>query len=276
MTAPFNNSEEQEHTLSDQNFDTREAKFHRKIYGGLKGEIRLAVLKKDLSEFCDQSLLLSGESSKPTPLNILDAGGGYGPFSIHLAEMGHKITLCDISEKMLEKAKGEFAKKNLDIAPDFLHCPIQKLDKNHKNKYDVILCHAVLEWVQAPKDILFHLFEYLKQGGILSLTFYNINGMIFKNLLRTNYKKILTQDYAGWPGSLTPTHPLESEQVLSWLKQLKFEILCHSGIRVFYDYILDPEDKNKSPQTVMDLELEFSRKIPFRDMGRYQHILCKK
>ncbi|MBU1194687.1 MAG: methyltransferase domain-containing protein [Proteobacteria bacterium] len=276
MTTLFNNADNQDNSLSDQNFDTLEEKFHRKIYGGLKGDIRLAVLKKDLSEFCARSFLFSDVPSGQAPLNVLDAGGGYGPFSIHLAEMGHKLTLCDISEKMLEKAKAEFAKKDLAIVPEFLHCPIQKLDKNHKNKYDLVLCHAVLEWVQTPKDILSHLYEYLKADGILSLTFYNINGMIFKNLLRTNYKKILKQDYTGWPGSLTPTHPLESEQVLSWLKQLKFEILCHSGIRVFHDYILDLVDKNKSPQTVLDLEVQFSRKKPFRDMGRYQHILCKK
>lgn len=264
--------EKQDHNISDQNFDLLEAKFHRKIYGGLKGDIRLAVLKKDLSEFCDKAFI----PSKQTALHILDAGGGYGPFSIHLANLGHKITLCDISEKMLDKAKTEFMNKNLSSQADFLHCSIQELGKTHKNKYDLVLCHAVIEWVQNPKDILSYLLEYLKPDGLLSLTFYNINGMIFKNLLRTNYKKIIKEEYNGWPGSLTPTHPLDSEQVLSWLYHFKFEILCHSGIRVFHDYILDLEDKNKSPETVVNLELKFSRKLPFRDMGRYQHIVCQK
>lgn len=258
--------------FSDQNFDTLEKKFRRKIYGGLKGDIRLAVLKKDLSQFCNKALI----PPDLIPLNIFDAGSGYGPFSILLASLGHKITLCDISIKMLENAKKEFKNKSLMSQTKFLHCPIQKLEDHHKNKYDIVFCHAVLEWVQNPREILSNCIELLTPDGVLSLTFYNLNGMIYKNLLRANYNKILEEDYAGWPGSLTPTYPLAPEQVLSWLEDFKLDMLCHSGIRVFHDYILDAEDKNKSPETVVDLELKFSRKMPFRDMGRYQHMLCKK
>lgn len=261
-----------ENLNQDRNFDTRQEKFSRKIYGGLKGDIRLAVLKKDLSEFCNAFF------SRPdhTPLNILDAGSGYGPFSIHPAALGHKITLCDISVQMLEKAKIEFNKNNVDTQTDFFNCSIQQLGETHKNKYDLILCHAVLEWVHEPENIISCLLEYLKPGGLLSLTFYNLNGMIFKNLLRTNYKKIINEKYTGWPGSLTPTHPLLPEQVLLWLKDFDLKILCHSGIRVFHDYILDIEDQKKSRETMIDLEIKFSRTMPFRDMGRYQHILCQK
>ncbi|MCP3942630.1 MAG: methyltransferase [Desulfobacteraceae bacterium] len=256
----------------DKNFDDLALRFQRKVYGGLKGRIRLAVLKKDLKEFFRQALLPAGDQ----PLNILDAGGGSGPFSIHLAKLGHRITLCDLSEKMLSQAKNRFSDHNLADRLDLFQGPIQEHRSNKHCGYDLVLCHAVLEWVHDPKDLIHHLMRLLKMNGMLSLTFYNLTGMIFKNLLRTNYKKILEKDYAGSPGGLTPTWPRKPEEVLEWIACHPFQILGHSGIRVFHDYILNTKDQDMEPDTVMELELKLSRQLPYRDMGRYQHILGYK
>lgn len=256
----------------DRNFDDLAARFQRKVYGGLKGRIRLKVLKKDLNEFFPH--VMAPPENKP--FHILDAGCGHGPFSLELAKLGHHVTLCDISEKMLEKVAVQINEFNLQHQTTVHHCAIQDLVLSENLIYDVVLCHAVLEWVKHPRQLLNHIMKLLKPDGTLSLTFYNLNGMIYKNLLRTNYKKIQSKSYQGWKGSLTPTYPRKPEQVLKWLTDHCLEILCHSGMRVFYDYILIPEDSKKDPDTVMALELELSRQMPFRDLGRYQHILAKK
>jgi S-adenosylmethionine-dependent methyltransferase len=255
----------------DQNFDDLAHRFQRKVYGGLKGSIRLAVLEKDLREFYPRALL---PAARNKPLNILDAGGGTAPFSLGLAKLGHGVTICDLSEKMLAQAKTNFSNLNLTDRLHLFHGPIQE----HKPLlgYDLVLCHAVLEWVYDPEDLIVHLMGLLKVNGILSLTFYSLTGMIFKNLLRTNYKKILKKEYSGLPGGLTPTWPRRTEDVLEWIGLHPFKILCHSGIRVFHDYILDIDHRDREPETVMKLELELSRQLPYRDMGRYQHILGRK
>ena len=187
--------------------------------------------------------------------------------------------LCDISGKMLDLAKGRAGvicgEKDLDM-PRFLHGSIQELDL--EPGFDLVLCHAVLEWVVAPEALLARLAALVAPGGILSLTFYNLHGMVMKNLLRANYKKILREEYHGWPGSLTPAHPRKPEDVLAWIQDLPgapLEVLCHSGMRVFHDYNLDPVQNRKDPETVIDLELRFSRELPYRDLGRYQHLLLR-
>lgn len=254
---------------TDRNFDDLAPKFRRKVYGGLKGKIRLAVLEKDLGEFYPPAM----KKACARPLNILDAGGGHGPFSLGLARLGHRITICDISRKMLDIAEENFFALGLEHRLKICHNPVQKLNAENHDPFDLILCHGVLGWVADPQGLIRHLMSLLPAGGCLSLSFYNLTGMIYKNLLRTNYKKILNKTYTGYPGSLTPTWPRESAQVLAWLGEHTFEIRCHSGIRVFHDYILNLEDQNRAPDTVMALELEFSRKLPYRDLGRYQHIL---
>ncbi len=256
----------------DRNFDDLAPKFKRKVYGGLKGKIRLAVLKKDLEEFYPQALTQAGSNA----LHILDAGGGYGPFSLDIAKRGHHITLWDLSGNMLDLAEERFSAAGVvhNLTP--CHGPIQDISPDPEHPFDLILCHAVLEWVVDPKGLIDHLMGLLSPGSILSLTFYNLAGMVYKNLLRANYKKIIEKKYSGWPGSLTPTWPREPSEVLSWLSPHPIKILCHSGIRVFHDYILDPTDRDRDPAAVMKLELELSRQLPYRDLGRYQHILCMK
>jgi S-adenosylmethionine-dependent methyltransferase len=117
---------------------------------------------------------------------------------------------------------------------------------------------------------------YIKSQGFLSLTFYNLHSLIYKNLLRTNFKKIQQQDFGGARGSLTPINPLYPEQVFEWLNQLPITRLTASGIRVFHDYIFNEEHRERDPQSVIELELEFSRRQPYQLLGRYIHVLSQK
>src|SRR5690625_7332384 len=85
--------------------------------------------------------------------------------------------------------------------------------------------------------------EIVNPGGHLSITFYNVHAMAYKNLLRGNYSKVNQEDYSGFRGSLTPINPLRPETVHGWLKELSLHTVCTSGIRVFHDYILRSEER---------------------------------
>lgn len=261
----------------DRNFDDLAKRFQKNIYGGLKGEIRLAVLERDFREY----FLVApfGENKSPRPLRILDAGGGQGQFSLQFAKAGHSVVICDISAEMLKLAEQEVVLQGLEAQVQLLHCAIQDVARHINTetaKFDVVLCHAVMEWVANPAELLAHLIEYLKPQGFLSLTFYNLHSLIYKNLLRTNFKKIQQQDFGGARGSLTPINPLYPEQVFEWLNQLPLQTLATSGIRVFHDYIFNEEHRERDPQSVIELELDLSRKQPYQLLGRYIHVLCQK
>ena len=76
----------------DRNFDPIADHFAKKVYGSLKGQIRLAVLNQDISE------LLTHLPNRP--LKILDVGAGMGQISLNLAK-NHQVTLNDISQNIL-------------------------------------------------------------------------------------------------------------------------------------------------------------------------------
>ncbi len=266
-----------ESAQQDRNFDELAKRFKKNIYGGLKGDIRLAVLNRD----CAAHLQVApfDHKSTPTRWRILDAGGGQGQFSLQLAQAGHEVVICDISAEMLKLAEEQVNVLGLQDKVTLIHCALQDLPQHltaAQTQFDLVICHAVMEWMQEPQTLLPCLLNYLKQHGYLSLTFYNVHSLIYKNLLRTNFKKIINKDYGGSRGSLTPINPVDPQQVLAWVSSLPLKLLAHSGIRVFHDYIFNEEHREREPQTLLKLELEFSQQEPYRSLGRYVHLLLRK
>lgn len=255
----------------DRNFDDLAGRFKRNVYDRLKGDIRLAVLDRDLREYLPAECLNGGR-----PMRILDAGGGQGQFSLSLAKLGHEVVLCDISAEMLKLAQQNCAAAGVEDRVQLHHGSIQSFAAGNAQPFDLVLCHAVLEWVVQPQQLLQALLELLAPAGYLSLTFYNVNSIKMKNLLRTNFQKVIDGDFQGYRGSLTPTYPREPQDVYRWLAALPVQQLCCSGIRCFHDYILEPEHRAREPQQQLALELSMSREEPWRSLGRYIHVLSQK
>lgn len=262
---------------ADRNFDDLAQRFKKNIYGGLKGDIRLAVLKRDFAEQLPIAPFAEQPCAEQKPLRILDAGGGQAQFSLQFAQAGHELVVCDLSAEMLALGQEQAKQLGLEKTVTFVQSPLQSLpEKLADTQFDLVLCHAVMEWMVEPQTLLPCLNTYLKPGGHLSLTFYNLHSLIYKNLLRTNFKKIAQQDYRGSKGSLTPISPVDPADVDVWLENLPFEVLCRSGIRVFHDYIFDESQRARAPGELLAMELQFSRMEPYRSLGRYQHLLLRK
>jgi S-adenosylmethionine-dependent methyltransferase len=254
--------------MRDRSFDGIAERFVKNIYGSGKGEIRLHILWRDMQETMLDHL--------PQPARVLDAGGGLGQLSQRLANLGHDVTLCDASGDMLVLAREQFLQECPDAHVHFVHAPVQQLAQHVKGQFDVILCHALLEWLAAPRETMQDLLGHLRPGGYLSLAFYNLNSLVYRNLLRGNLRKVANNDFKGDPGSLTPMHALLPEDVMGWVREWNYELLLHSGIRVFSDFVDDHRKPKLNAEEVLEAELRFSRVEPYRSLGRYIHVLARK
>ncbi|WP_346836521.1 methyltransferase domain-containing protein [Microbulbifer sp. SAOS-129_SWC] len=257
--------------MTDRNFDDLAHRFRKRIYGGAKGEVRLAVLNRDLA-----AVLAEGES----PLRVVDAGGGQGQFALELAAAGHRVHIADISAAMLEQAAEAVAERGLENRVTLLHKPLQALPALPELcGADLVLCHAVLEWLDDPHGALVSLRRLLRPGGYLSLTFYNRRALEFRLLQRGSFyqldRNIESGDWGGHPGSLTPQNPLLLEWVEDWLAQVGLTVVAHSGIRCFHDF-MTPQIRDKLPTAaIVSKELAYSRTDPYRQLARYIHLLCR-
>lgn len=250
----------------DRNFDDIAEHFATKVYGGLKGRIRLSVLCRDLDTHLPKK-----------PLRVLDIGAGMGQMGLYLASLGHNVVLCDMSSAMLKKAKRAYMSQATDAWGDvqFLHTSYQYLPNALQNHqiypvFDVVLCHAVLEWVVKPQALTDLCRSLLVDGGILSLCFYNPASAIYRNLVLGNFNHLKNPKPTD-THTLTPRHPVPYETVMDWFGG--DVLLTQSGIRVFFDYAVQKRGGLTIDDEVVQMELLYSQVFPFLHMGRYLHLL---
>lgn len=247
-------------------FDGLADRIRKNVYSGVKGQLRLRLVGDDL-------LQTLGTGSA---LKVLDAGGGLGHMTVSLVEAGHDLTFCEPSQAMMQQAQATFEEHGIQDQVRLIARPVQDLDINETGHFDLILFHAVLEWLAEPRETLRKLLDLLIPGGSVSLMFFNVHSIIIKNLLRGNFRKVHSRDYGGKGDALTPIHPLDPADVIAWLKGWGYEICLHTGIRSFYDYLPRDLAARRSFEDIYELEREFSRKDPYRGMARYVHLIAKK
>lgn len=254
--------------LQDRNFDKLVDKFEKKVYDTLKGEWRLKLIKEDLARF-------ASETSTGEPLSIWDAGCGFAQISQWLAQAGHELTLCDLSHQMLLRAQQNFAEQNLSAT--FLEGAAQDLAPELP-EFDLVLFHAVLEWLAEPQNTLKTVAQKVKPEGTLSLLFYNRNSVVIRNTLKGAWRlpMLLSDEYMGKGKKLTPPNPQIPEEVISWLEDWGFHIEIQTGIRVFHDF-MSPEAINATNMDeLLALEYRYCRQPTYRHMARYIHIVATK
>ncbi|WP_127958226.1 tRNA uridine 5-oxyacetic acid(34) methyltransferase CmoM [Serratia microhaemolytica] len=254
--------------MQDRNFDDMAEKFARNIYGTSKGQIRQAVLWQDLSTLLTQL--------PARPLRILDAGGGEGQIACQLAALGHQVLLCDLSAEMLQRAVLLAQRQGVSNNMQFVHSSVQQIPQHLAQPVDLILFHAVLEWIAEPESALQTLFNCLLPGGALSLMFFNANGLLMRNVVLGNFHLVAGEQRRRRERSLSPLYPRQPEQVYQWLTQLGMEISGKTGVRVFHDYLQNRELQTEKFADLLALEQQYCRQEPYISLGRYIHVMAHK
>lgn len=247
--------------MQDRHFDALAGRFAEKIYGGAKGAIRLAVFQADLTEVLPER-----------PLRVLDIGAGLGHMALWLAERGHQVTLAEPAEPMLDGARERFAAAGQSAT--FIQAPWQELAAQLAQPYDLVLCHAVLEWLAEPHSILPLLRQLTAADGWLSLAFYNRDALVYRNLLKGHFRKLRSAALAGEKQSLTPQRPIDPRQ-LEQQMAAHWQIEARSGVRVFHDYMPAEFQARAELAELLEMELAYRRHPTYGGLGRYLHWLCR-
>lgn len=251
----------------DQSFDGITHKFSHNIYATTKGRLRLAVLKRDLQPWLTRA--------KQRPLKILDIGGGLGQVSQWFAELGCNIMHTDISAEIVAAAQQQHAQTGLAQRYQYLVAPLQQLPEQVADDYDLILCHAVLEWLADPAAAIALLPQLLAPQGGISLMFYNKDAKVLANVIFGNFDYVEAGLTVKKKVRLSPQQPLAPAHVAQWLEQAGLQIEYKTGVRCFHDYLKNAADKERFEQ-LLALELRYNQQAPFCDIGRYLHWQLKR
>ncbi|MGJ8681481.1 methyltransferase [Paraglaciecola sp.] len=246
----------------DRSFNNIADKFQKNIYGSTKGRLRHEMLMSYLAK----NIVLDDQ-----PLRVLDAGGGTGMMTETLLNLGHKVTLTDISDEALDVANNRL--KDFDYF-DMINTDILSLDED--SQYDLVICHAVLEWVKNPEDVLAKLGSLVKPNGFLSVSFFNKDAQLFGNMCYGNFDYVEQGMQVKNRVRLTPNNPLKPKDVLAHYVSLPLTIVHKAGIRCFHDYLRDLDKQEKLYEELKKLEIKYGSQEPYMWLGKYFQIIAKK
>jgi S-adenosylmethionine-dependent methyltransferase len=149
------------------------------------------------------------------------------------------------------------------------------------SRFDLILCHTVLEYLVEPWEAFQAFASVLRPAGLLSLLFANRYADPLRwALARGDLQKArLTLDEPASSADLfgLSRRTFTVEEVQENAARAGIDIVGHQGVRIFADYM--PEEKLRDAAfwaRLLELEAAAGALFPYRLIARYHHIMGRK
>src|SRR3954470_9647203 len=250
-------------------------KFADQAYASVKGYVRTFVLHQQLLEHLP-----------PAPATVLDVGGGAGHQSFPLAAAGYDVTLLDPSPAMLAKARQRYEQLPVEAQR---RVALVEADGEHAHdavdgrRFDAVLCHGVLGYLDQPDRIVDQLCACAPPGGIVSIMTANAHASAVRPALERRWHDALASFDArteigvlGVPGRADTVEEISELISASGVQPERWY-----GVWLFVDWLefggaqLDPTDREQLAATAA-VELEASRRDPYRQLSRVFHLVGRK
>jgi SAM-dependent methyltransferase len=249
--------------------------FVDQAYASVKGYVRTHVMHQHLLEHLP-----------PPPASVLDVGGGAGHQSFPLAHAGYEVTLLDSSPAMLDRARQRLAQ-----LPDETRRRVTFLQADGENaeeavngrRFDAVLCHGVLGYLNDPEPLVTQLCRCAGSGGVVSIMTGNARAGAVRPALERRWDDALASfDARTEIGVLGVQGRADTvEEIGGLIRGHGVEPLRWYGVWLFVDWLefsgagLDPVDPQQAA-AVAAVELEASRRDPYRQLSRVFHLVGRK
>jgi S-adenosylmethionine-dependent methyltransferase len=244
-------------------------------YASVKGLVRTYVMHHQLLEHLP-----------PPPGPLLDVGGGAGHQSFLLAQAGYDLTLLDSSPAMLDKAQERLLRLPAEVQRrvTFLQADGERADEAvDSRRFAAVLCHGVLGYLEQREALVNQLCRCAAPGGLVSIMTGNAKTMAVRPALERRWADALGSfDVTTEIGVLgAPSRADTVEELSELLLRQGVAPLCWYGVWLFVDWLefsgvaLDPGDAQQVAATAA-VELEASRRDPYRQLSRVFHLLGRK
>jgi S-adenosylmethionine-dependent methyltransferase len=144
------------------------------------GRVGAASLRTHAVSTAVDDLVTHEQARLGRALQVLDLGGGTGGLAVHLAELGHTVTVIDPSPDALAALTRRAAESGVADRVTALQGDADSLVRTESaadagrtvltGPYDLVCCHGVLEVVDDPAATLTAASGVLAPGGHLSVT----------------------------------------------------------------------------------------------------------
>jgi S-adenosylmethionine-dependent methyltransferase len=212
-------------------------------------------------------------------LTVLDVGGGTGGFAVPLAQAGHAVTVVDASPDALAALTRRAADAGVAGRVRAVQGDGDALASLvDPASVDLILCHAVLEVVDQPADVVAAIAAALRPGGAVSLLVAGRAAAVLGRAVNGHLRaaSALVDDPDGRAGARdTLRRRYDVETAVDLLRSAGLEVEETHGVRVLADLVPAAVVEEDS-QALLELELALSARPPFRDIASQLHLFARR
>jgi|WetSurMetagenome_2_1015567.scaffolds.fasta_scaffold62554_2 S-adenosylmethionine-dependent methyltransferase len=215
-------------------------------------------------------------------LRILDVGGGNGFDSIYFAKQGHEVTLIDSSSLMLAEANKLVEQEGLAAQITFCQTDANALASYlNEQRFDLILCHLMLEFVENTQALLRDLCQLLEPDGLLSVVDPNRFSQVhqyafYSGDLKSAAARIGARDYAHpWVKRNVPE--FSAQEIIEELKESRCDLAGQYGISCLCSWL--PNERKFEDEYYAELEqLEhrLTDTYPYYLLARFYQVIGRK
>ena len=210
----------------------------------------------------------------PPPLAVLDVGGGTGELAADLARDGCSVTLLDFSPAMLEEAHRRCAGLNVTlVCAQASQIPALF----GAERFDLVLCHSLLEFVDDPSALLVQLARLMRDGGLLSIVVGNrFHPPLRATLLERDFGRArvgLDDEIPSTDMFGLPRRTFYPDDVRQMIHACQMNRIGEYGVRVFADLLGDEPELSEE---LIALELAASERMPYRHLARFIQFVATK
>jgi S-adenosylmethionine-dependent methyltransferase len=238
-------------------------------YATVKGRVRTFVLHRQLLDHLPEP-----------PASVLDVGGGAAHQSLPLARRGHQVTVLDSSAAMLARAE-----QRVSAEPTAVRERVRLVEASGEDavaatggeRFAAVLCHGVLMYLPRPEPMLSALCGCVAPGGIVSVMALNAATLAIRPALDKRWVEALAAfDATHERGVLgTDTRADTVEHLAELLHDRDAPVEAWYGVWLFSDW-MDLPLASTDVAAVADVELQASRRDPYRQLSRVFHMVGRR
>lgn len=211
-------------------------------------------------------------------LSVVDVGGGTGGFAVPLAEAGHTVTVVDPSPDALAALLRRAADAGVADRVSGLQGDADSLSELIPlHSADLVLCHAVLEYVDDASTVAGALARVLRPGGAVSVLVANRAAAVLSRAIAGQFgvaSTLMRGDSTGPAGRDAVRRRFDAAGASALLEAAGLGVEQVHGIRVVAD-LVPGVLADADPEGLTAFELAASAQSPYRDIATQLHLLAR-
>jgi 2-polyprenyl-3-methyl-5-hydroxy-6-metoxy-1,4-benzoquinol methylase len=220
----------------------------------------------------------AAETGRPA-LDVVDLGGGTGGLAVRLAQLGHRVTVVDLSPDALASLERRAAEAGVSVAgvqgdADSL-AQIVGADS-----LDAIVCHELLEVVDKPERAVWQIAAALRSGGLASVLVAQRAGAVLGRALAGHLAQALDllQQPDGATGADSIARRFSRIEVEAMLDEAGLQVEEVRGVRVFADHVASAlvDADPAAADDLQALEAAVAERPEFVAVASQLHLLARR